>query len=142
MGSRKRPLLAFSGVNLVLWMLLITWNAGKPPIEVLYPLLFAQGLSAGGFVIVLALGKELNPPQFSGISLGTTNLGGFLACSILQLLMGYILDLNWGGTMANGIRVYSQSSYSTAFALCTAVVFVAVVCIVFIKETNCRNIYN
>lgn len=142
MGSRKKPLLAFSGVNLVLWVLLIMWNAGKPPIEVLYPLLFAQGLSAGGFVIVLALGKELNPPQVAGISLGTTNLGGFLSCSILQLLMGYILDLNWGGTMVNGIRVYSQSSYATAFALCTAVVFVAVICIVFIKETNCRNIYN
>ncbi len=60
--------------------------------------------------------------------------------SILQPLMGYVLELNWAGHTVNGIRVYSQAAYTKALSLCAVAVMMAVVSIFFIKETNCRNI--
>ena len=140
MGSRKRPLLVFGVVNLMAWLLLIMWNSGKPPIGFLYPLLFLLGLSAAGFVITWAVGKEVNPPHIAGTAIGTLNIGGFLGPSILQPLMGYVLELNWAGHTVNGIRVYSQAAYTKALSLCAVAVMMAVVSIFFIKETNCRNI--
>jgi len=142
MGRRKRPLLGFGIVNLLVWTLFIMWNKGKPPVEALYPLLFLLGLSAAGFVITWAVGKEVNPPQIAGVAIGTLNIGGFLGPSVLQPLMGYVLDLNWTGDMANGIRVYSQAAHSKSLFLCAAAVLIAVASTFFIKETGCRNIYN
>ncbi len=141
LGKRKLPLITFGMVNLLVWSALIMWNKGKPPVGVLYPLFFLMGLSAAGFIITWAIGKEVNPPQIAGISIGTLNIGGFLGPSVLQPLMGYVLDLNWSGRLENGIRIYSQAAYSRALSLCAAAVLIAVISTFFIKETNCRNIY-
>jgi sugar phosphate permease len=141
-GKRKGPLLAFGVSNLVMWLALVLWNNGKPPVEVLYPLMFLLGFSATGYVITWALAKEVNPTHTAGIALGTFNMGGFLGPSILQPLMGYVLDINWTGQMAEGIRVYSQAAYAKALMLCAAAVFIAVVGVLFVRETNCLNVYN
>ena len=104
--------------------------------------MFLLGFSATGYVITWALAKEDNPTHTAGIALGAFNMGGFLGPSILQPLMGYVLDINWTGQMAEGIRVYSQAAYAKALMLCAAAVFIAVVGVLFVRETNCLNVYN
>ena len=142
MRRRKGPLLAFSLVNLAVWSVLVLWNSGKPPIEFLYPLLFMLGFTATGYVITWAYAKEVNPPHIAGIALGTFNIAGFLAPSILQPLMGLVLDMNWAGQMMGGTRVYSQAAYAKALSLCAVAVLLAAVGAAFVTETNCRNVYN
>jgi len=140
-GKRKTPLLAFSLANLAIWLALVLWNNGKPPLAILYPMLFLLGFTAMGYVLTWALGKEANPPQIAGIATGTVNIGGFLGPAVLQPLMGYVLDLGWLGEMAGGSRIYTQAAYARAFSLCAAAVLLAVLSTFFMQETHCRNIY-
>jgi sugar phosphate permease len=141
-GRRKLPFLIYGIVYLVIWTAFVFWNEAKPPVEILYPLMFLMGFTASGFVISWAIGKEVNPPEIAGIAIGTLNIGGFLGPSILQPLMGYVLDINWAGQMVNGTRIYSQAAYFKALSLCVVAVATGVISILFIKETNCRNIYH
>ena len=100
------------------------------------------GVTATVYVITWAHAKEVNPPHIAGITLGTFNIAGFLGPSILQPLMGFVLDMNWAGQMMGGTRVYSQAAYTKALSLCAAAVFIAAAAAVFVKETNGRNVYN
>ncbi len=140
-GERKKPLIVFCAINLAAWAALVLWNSGKPPIAALYPLLFILGFSSTGYVITWALAKEVNPSYIAGIALGIFNIGGFLGPSLLQPLMGYVLDLNWTGQMIDGARSYPQAAYTKALSLCVIAVLISLGCAFFVKETNCRNIY-
>lgn len=142
LGKRRLPILVFCVINFTAWSLLVFWNKGKPPMGALYPLLFILGFSATGYVITWALAKELNPPRIAGIALGIFNVGGFLGPSLLQPLMGYVLDVNWTGHIIEGTRIYSQAAYTKALSLCVAAVLIALVSSFFVKETNCRNVYH
>lgn len=138
---RKLPVIVLALVSLVVWLVFILWNSGKPPPQFLYLLSFLMGASASGFVVAFACAKEVNHPTVSGIAMGFTNGGCMIAIALLQPLFGYVLDLGWQGTMVEGARVYPLSAYQSAFMLCFAVTMVYVVAGFLIKETRCQNIY-
>ncbi len=140
-GKRKKPLIGLCAINLGLWLILILWNGGKPPIGVLYPLLFLLGFSSTGYIVTWALAKEVNPPHISGMAVGVLNIGGLLGPSLLQPLMGYVLDLNWSGRIIDGVRIYPQVAYTKALTLCALAVLVSLISSAFVKETECKNIY-
>lgn len=142
MGKRKLPFLIYAVAYFIVWVIFVFWNGGKPPASVLYPLFFMMGFTVPGFVLSWAAGKEVNPPQVSGIATGTVNIGGFLGSSIMQPLLGYVLDKNWTGQIINGTRIYSLAAYQKAFMLCLVAIGIAIISILFLKETNCRNIYH
>ncbi|MDI6706122.1 MAG: MFS transporter [Bacillota bacterium] len=141
LGRRKLPFLVYGLSYLAIWITFVFWNTAKPPVAVLYPLMFLMGFTAPGFIISWAIGKEVNPPEIAGIAIGTLNIGGFLGPSVLQPLMGYVLDMNWAGQMANGTRIYSQAAYFKALSLCVAAIAIGVAGILLVKETRCKNIY-
>lgn len=140
-GKRREPLIVLCVANLAVWSALVFWNGGRPPVGALYPLCFVLGFSSTGYVITWALAKELNPPYIAGIALGIFNIGGFLGPSLLQPLMGYVLDLNWTGQIVEGVRSYPQAAYAKALSLCALAVLISLGCALFVKETNCKNIY-
>lgn len=142
MGKRKLPFLIYGIAYFLVMAVFVFWNGGKPPVEVLYPLFFLMGFTVPGFVLSWASSKEVNPPEVAGIATGTVNIGGFLGSSVMQPLLGYVLDKNWTGELINGIRVYSQIAYQKAFMLCLVAAGVAMISIIFVKETNCKNIYH
>lgn len=139
---RKLPFLVYGLAYLAVWATFVFWNTAKPPVAVLYPLMFMMGFTSSGFIIAWAIGKEVNPPEIAGIAIGTLNIGGFLGPSVLQPLMGYVLDINWAGQMANGTRIYSQAAYSQALSLCVAAAAIGVAAIFLVKETRCKNVYH
>ncbi|MTI46779.1 MAG: MFS transporter [Firmicutes bacterium] len=141
-GRRKLPLIVFSIVYLLTWIILLFVNSGDMTFGFLYVLYFIMGFSCSGFVLSWACAKEVNPPDYAGISTGTVNMGGFLFAAIIQPLIGYILDHNWAGKMLEGAKVYNIDSYNKAFMLCLVGAIMAVLSVVFVKETNCKNIYN
>lgn len=132
--KRKLPMIIFGTTYVICWGIIVFVNGGKPPIEILLPLLFILGFSCSVFVLGIASSKELNPPKTAGISTSCVNIGGFIGPSILPPMLGKIFDM-YGSTLP-AITVYQM-----AFKYCFASTLIGFVFILFIKETNCRNVY-
>lgn len=127
---RKTPLLVFSIAYLISWVVLLYVMPGSMPFGALYSLLFIMGFAGAGFVLSWACSKEVNPPDYAGISTAIVNMGGFLFAAIIQPLIGYALNSD-----------YSIASYNKAFLICLVAAVIAVFSTFLIKETNCKNIY-
>lgn len=141
LGRRKWPHLAFFLLYILFWALLLTWNRGRPPVNMLYPLFFSMGLAASTVVIIFATCRELNEPAYAGVALGVVNMGAFAGISILQPLLGYVLDLRWDGAFSMGSKIYPLASYHLLFATCLTTLLVCFLFALSIRETYCRNIY-
>lgn len=129
-GRRKSPLMAFSTLYFITWLIFLFVRPGAMGAYSMYLLFFVMGLSCSGFVLTWAIGKEVNDPAYAGISTGTVNMGGFLFAAIIQPLIGYFLK-----------ETYTITSYNRAFLVCLVAAGISLVFILFIKETNCKNIY-
>lgn len=140
-GRRKLPILIFTLANLVTWAILILWNGGKPPPQILYPICFFMGFCGTAELLSHACVKEVNSPAVAGMAMGLTNTGVFLGSAVLQLLFGYVLDSGWQGAMVEGARVYPLGAYQTGFILCLVAVLVGTVGASLLKETRCQNIW-
>ena len=61
---------------------------------------------------------------------------GFAA--IQQSAIGWLLDRNWQGAVAEGARVYDAAAYHAAFVLLAVSALGAVACVALTRETHCR----
>ena len=123
-------------VFIIAWVILVLIYKGKPPEIVLGVLFFIMGYSAGSYILAWPCGKEVNNPLYAGISTAVVNSGGILGAAIIPFLFGKVLD-----TYANTLGS-QQQLYNKAFMVCLAGVAIGYAFLFFIKETNCRNIYN
>ncbi len=131
--SRKKPMLLFGFIYLATWALLVFVNGGKPPEGILYPLLFVMGFCCATFILSFAVAKEVNPPQIAGVSTATVNTGGFLGAALLPAIMGMYLD------RAEGLA--ATALYHNTFMYGFIAVAIGTLCILLIKETGCKNIW-
>lgn len=99
-----------------------------------------MGFSCGSFVLTYAGAKEVVVPALSGMAIALVNTGIFLGAAILQPLFGWIMDLTWDGSMANGVRLYGSADYQAGFFLMLGCVALSIVTSTFFHETRCRNI--
>jgi hypothetical protein len=58
----------------------------------------------------------------------------------LQPVMGWVLDRNWNGVLAKGIKIYHLEAYESAFSLMIIGSILAAVLICFTTETHCRQL--
>jgi hypothetical protein len=56
----------------------------------------------------------------------------------MQPLIGWMLDLNWGGDMVDGARVYGEVAYTPAFSSIIVANALALGCCLLLRETYCR----
>lgn len=141
LGRRRLPYIALCWVTLLLWGV-FAFTLGRLSLGALYALLFTLGLFAGGFVLTWPIGREVNPPHLSGVSVAVVNLGGFLGAALTQAPVGALLDSRWAGAMAEGARVYPLEAYRLAFSVCVLFVFGAALVALLVKETRGQNIYH
>ena len=132
--KRKLPMLIFGAVYVSCWAILVFAGGGKPPIDILMPLLFMLGFTCPAFVLGWACAKEVNPPEIAGISTSVVNIGGFFGAAILPPMLGKVFD-KFGGTLPP-IELYQKAFI---YAFISAVI--GFIFIFLVKETNCRNIY-
>jgi MFS family permease len=106
----------------------------------LMALIFVIG--AGGSAMTVCFGsvKELNDIHFSSTSLGLMNMCIVGSGAVMQPFIGWLLDSNWDGAMQSGARVYGSATYSTAFASLLVVNVAAMIGILLLKETRCRQL--
>ncbi len=103
-------------------------------------MLFLNGLFSGSMVLGFAAAREHNRPETAGATLGFVNTFVMASGAIFQPLIGWLLDLGWDGATAAGVRVYSVSTYQSAFL---TIVISGAVCLLMglvMGETHCRNV--
>ncbi|MDD2481009.1 MAG: MFS transporter [Lutispora sp.] len=133
--KRKLPMILYGVIYVACWALMVFWNGGKPPIEVLIPLLFVLGFSCSAFILGWGCSKEVNPSEIAGISTSVVNIGGFFGAAILPPMIGGVID-RYGGTLT-AIELYQK-----AFLYCFVFALIGFAFTFLIKETNCENIYS
>ena len=114
-GRRGSILLYFTSVHAILWCLLVLVYRLVPPNNFFAPLFFSIGFFNSITIQIFTLVKDYNAKAIIGTAYGLVNSGGFLGTAFIQLLMGYLLDYNWKGSVMHGVRVYSQTAFSQAF---------------------------
>ncbi len=107
----------------------------------IYTLLILFGICYGAQVIVFALGREIGPNRFAGTAVAVTNMFVMLGGTILQPLIGSLLDKHWvvsNGAILHGTRIYSLSDYNSALLVLPICLLASAVITLFIKETGCH----
>lgn len=136
-GKRKLPYLVSCSVLIAGWAVVLLWP--RLPVPVLVALLIVIGFSAGGIIIGFSFVKESVPLRLAGTAAGVCNMGTMFGPMILQPTVGWILDLQWQGRMAAGVRIFELNAYRAGFALMLVWAVVALLCVAATKETACRQ---
>jgi sugar phosphate permease len=137
LGQRK-PLYALGClVILVGWGMLIL--IPDLPLGALLTLLIAVGFFSGNMIIGFAFAKESAPVHLTGTASGVVNMGVMMGPMLLQPAVGWMLDRSWDGETSAGVRIYSLEAYQSGFGLMLAWLALAMILILFTRETHCRH---
>ena len=135
LGRRKLPYLISTILTTTFWVIFLVVDL---PTLMLFPLLSAIGLTTGAMIIGFATAREVNHPGAAGAVGGVVNMSVLGIASILQPVLGKILDSHWQGTMVDGARVYNEAAYNAAFFWLVVCAALSIIMIAFSKETYCR----
>ena len=105
------------------------------PLPLLAALIAAHGIAASGMVLAFASVREHNPPAMSSTAMGLVNVAVIGSGAIFQPLIGFLLDLQWDGTMEEGARVYSAAAYRSAFGVVAAGCGAGIVAALLMKDS-------
>jgi predicted MFS family arabinose efflux permease len=139
-GLRKPVLVSASAVALVCWIPILFVPA--LPLHLLVALVIAAGLAGGAVIVTFACVKESVPAALAGTGTGVVNMGSMGGGMILQPAVGWLLDLHWGGTILDGVRIYGLDAYRWGFVPIAAFALMAVLAGFFAVETRCRQTDN
>ncbi|MFH1078936.1 MAG: MFS transporter [Pseudomonadota bacterium] len=134
-GLRKPFLVFGSAISLLCWIpVLFVPNL---PLWLLTVFVIAIGLAGGAVIVSFACVKESVPGALAGTVSGVCNVGSMGGGMILQPLVGWMLDLQWRGTLVGGIRTYDLAAYRSGFVLLAVFVVLAILAALFTAETRC-----
>ncbi len=137
LGRRKLPYIVGCSAVAAGWALLL-FVPGLP-FYLLVALVLATGFASGCMIISFAYAKESVPADLAGTVSGLVNAGVMLGPTLLQPAVGWILDRRWQGEIVDGVRVYGLEAYRAGFALMIAWATLALVLLVFTRETACSQ---
>ena len=135
LGRRKLPYLIGTILTTTFWAIFLFV---KLPYLMLFPLMAAIGLTSGAMIIGFATAREVNHPGAAGAVGGVVNMSVLGIASIMQPLLGKILDSHWQGGMVDGARVYNEAAYNAAFSWLVVSAALSIIMIFFSRETYCR----
>lgn len=136
--GRRRPALLLAPLGALLtWPILLY---APPPLWLAYPLLFFSGCCTAGVMTAFAAAKEFTPPSGAATMTALINATMMIATALFQVLVGWLLDLQWDGRIENGLRVYEARAYILAFTSIPAAQLLALILVRFVPETFCRQL--
>ena len=100
----------------------------------LYALIFAFAISSSTQILVFPLAQSLVKHEMSGTAVAITNMLTMLGGAVLTPMVGKLLDKNWDGAMANGIRVYSPHAFTIALSMLVIGGGISFILMLFIKR--------
>ena len=134
--GKRKPLYMAGTLGLAVGWMLILFVQGLSFFQ-LAALLLTTGFLSGCMIIGFAFVTESVPLSLSRTVSGLTNMGVMIGPMVLQPVVGKILDLNWSGQMADGVRLYSVQAYEYGFIPMVGWLCLSLVLLVFTKETHC-----
>ncbi len=109
------------------------------PAAAMAGLCFLCGFGGASQIVGFAAVREHNAAALSGTAIGFVNGMVTGAGALYQPLLGWLLDLAWGGQMTAGARIYDAAAYQFAFSVLVAGAFVGLLCTLAMRETYCRQ---
>lgn len=107
------------------------------PLYVSFALLFFSGFFCGWQILNFAAAKEINPPEFSGTTIGFMNALTMVSAPVFQMLLGRLIDLfEEGKAGLDGVMLYSAEAYQYALFTIPASLLLAWVILRFVRETH------
>ena len=137
MGKRK-PLMTFGTLLATLCLMIVIYGPSGHT-GLISVCLFLFGLGASGFFISFSMIKEGFPLLLTATVLGFMNTFDSICEAFTEPLVGILLDMGWGGQVQNGIHQFSIHGYQVALLLLPVYLIIALILLIFIKETYCRT---
>ena len=135
---RRKPLFAAGTVLAAAGWAVVFLIPGLP-FALLVALLVGIGVASSCAMVGFAIAKESAPASLAGTATGVANMGNMLGGMLMPPLVGWVLDRSWSGTLADGVRVYDFAAYRAGFSPMLAWLALALVLLVFTRETHCRQ---
>lgn len=139
-GSRKKPILIAMIINFLSCLAVVFWH----PLSFLEMniILFFLGLSSAAMSVTFGVVNDNNKPEVVGTAIGFNNMAVILGATLLQPIGGYIINLFWDGSFANGVPIYRLEGYLYAFSILPILSLCGILVTIFLlKETNCIKQY-
>jgi len=128
--GRKPILVGCATIAVFTWIPLVVFTV-RLNASILALIFFLLGVFSNSVIVIgFASAKELFPTSIAGTSTGTVNLFPFLGAAVFQPMMGAILDR--AGKVGG---VYPPIAYRWAFFACLISAIIALIAILFMKET-------
>lgn len=131
--SKRKPFLYASTLLTCLCILPVIYIS-ELPVWLLFVLLLLVGFFQSAQLLNFSLSIELNAIEAKGTSIAITNFLVSFGTSMMQPLLGYLLDLGWDGRMEEGIPIYSIQDYHMAMVSFPATLLIAFILLLFLKE--------
>jgi MFS family permease len=136
----RRNIIQKTGAVIVLIALSALIYATPQNTGLLMLLMFVIGAGGSSMTVCFGSVRELNDINYSSTSLGLMNMCIVGSGAVMQPLIGWLLDLGWGGQLLDGARIYSADGYTWAFVSLLATNLAALVAGFFLRETWCRQL--
>lgn len=101
----------------------------------MYVLLLAAGISFSSQPLIFSAVCQLTPLSSNGTVVSFTNMLVMILGVLAQPLVGWFLDLSWGGNIVNGVPYYTVEDYRFALLVVPISLILSLVLMVFIPET-------
>jgi predicted MFS family arabinose efflux permease len=125
-------LYAFFAISAVLY-----WHG--MPYWLLAFLLFSFGFTLGAFMIVFAMGKELNSAALTATVIAMINASDGILTGITEPAIGKLLDWSWDGTLVHGVRAFSLKSYHFGLSVLPIYLIIACILLLWVDEKGIQD---
>ena len=134
-GRRKPPYVASVAIAAVGWATVILLPA--LPLVAVVVVLTVTSFTTGVGALSYAVGRESAPPELSGTITGVVITGIMIGPALIQPVTGLLLDMNWGGAVEAGVRMYDVAAFRIAFLPTLIWTAAAALLAPWMKETHC-----
>ncbi len=101
-------------------------------------MLFTFGFGLGSFMLVFAIGKEINKPALTATVIAMINTSDAFLDAFTEPGIGKILDFLWEGKIVNGVHYFPLQSYHIALAVLPFYLFIAAMLLIGVKDHPMR----
>ncbi|MEM7207941.1 MAG: MFS transporter [Pseudomonadota bacterium] len=137
-GLRK-PIITVGGFASIAAIATLVFATPSSP-ALIVTLMFATGAFGSVMTIAFSSVKELNDLHFSSTALGFMNMCIIASGALMQPLIGWLLDIQWDGTIVEGVRIYHATAYTNALASFLIVNALALTGALLLRETRCKQL--
>ena len=136
--GRRKPIYIVGGlISTAGWAIL--FYANRLPLTAFIGIAAVTSFACGAVILGFAYCRESVPVQYFGASNATVNIGNMVGPALLEPAIGWVLDKEWSGKIVGGVHVYGLHAYQAGLTLIVAWSALALLLLIFTKETYCRQ---